>query len=292
MRVLILGATGMLGHMLWQVLRYSFDTWATIRGTPSSLARYGALFDPRRLIGGVDARSFPTVIRAFATVRPEVVINCIGVVKQLPEAKDPVLSLQVNALFPHLLADVCTAAGIRLVHISTDCVFSGRKGRYTETDTPDAEDLYGRSKLLGEVNDPGRLTLRTSIIGRELATTHGLVEWFLSHQGGQVQGYTKAIYSGFPTLILAQIIAKVLREHPALSGLYHVSAEPINKYALLCLLREAYRVPVEIEPCSDVCIDRSLDSRRFRAATTFMPQPWPEMVHMLASDAIPYDRWR
>jgi dTDP-4-dehydrorhamnose reductase len=292
MRVLILGATGMLGHMLWQVLHHRFDTWATIRGTPASLARYGTLFDPYRIIGGVDARSFPTVIRAFATVRPEVVINCIGIIKQVREAQEPIPSLQVNALFPHLLADLCAAAGARLVHISTDCIFSGRKGMYTETDMPDPEDLYGRSKLLGEVNGLDCLTLRTSIIGRELGTTYGLVEWFLSHQGGQVQGYTRAIYSGFPTLIFAQIVAKVLQEYPTLSGLYHVSSEPISKYALLCLLREAYGVPVEIEPFPDVCIDRSLDSSRFRAATNFMPQPWPEMVHTMAHEAIPYDRWR
>jgi dTDP-4-dehydrorhamnose reductase len=292
MRVLILGATGMLGHMLWQVLRHRFDTWATIRGTPVSSARDVALFDPHRILGGVDARSFPTVIGAFATVRPEVVINCIGIIKQVREAQEPIPSLQVNALFPHFLADLCAAAGARLVHISTDCVFSGRKGMYTETDTPDAEDLYGRSKLLGEVDGSGCLTFRTSIIGRELGTTYGLVEWFLSHRGGQVQGYTRAIYSGFPTLIFAQIVAKVLQEYPTLSGLYHVSSEPISKYALLCLLREAYGVPVEIEPFPDVCIDRSLDSSRFRAATNFMPPPWPAMVHIMAHEAIPYDKWR
>lgn len=292
MKVLILGAAGMLGHKLWQVLSRTFDTWGTIRGAPASLARSGAGFDPRQIIGGVDALSFPTVVRAFAAVRPDAVINCIGIIKQLPEAKDPILSLQVNALFPHLLADLCTAAGARLLHISTDCVFSGRTGGYREDDVPDAEDLYGRSKLLGEASGPGCLTLRTSIIGRELGTTNGLVEWFLGNRHRRVQGYSRAIYSGFPTLVLAQIIVDVLERYPDLSGLYHVSSEPINKYELLCLLREAYRAPVGIEPFPGVCVDRSLDSSRFRAATGLVPPSWPEMVRLMVSDPTPYEEGR
>jgi dTDP-4-dehydrorhamnose reductase len=163
---------------------------------------------------------------------------------------------------------------------------------YTEDDISDAEDLYGRTKFLGEVGGSGCLTLRTSIIGRELRTTSGLVEWFLSNRGSKVRGYTRAIYSGFTTLALAQIIADVLERHPGLSGVYHVSSEPINKYDLLCLLRDAFGLHIEIEPYPDVQIDRSLDSRRFRAATGFVSPAWPEMIHAMAADPTPYERWR
>ncbi len=291
MRVLILGGAGMLGHKLWQVFRDHFETWVTVRSGYSTYARYG-LFDPEHVIGGVDVFDFDTVMRAVATAHPDVVINAIGIIKQFPTAKDPIISLTVNSLFPHRLAMLCQSARVRLVHISTDCVFSGRKGMYTEEDVSDAEDLYGRSKFLGEISGRHCLTLRTSIIGRELGTASGLVEWFLSNRNGRVKGYSHAIYTGFPTLVLARIIADLLDRHPNLSGLYQVSSEPINKYQLLCLLREAYQVPIEIESFSDVSIDRSLDSNRFRAVTDFVPLPWPEMVQTMANDPIPYGEWR
>jgi len=291
MRVLILGGSGMLGHKLWQAYRNHFDTWATVRSSYRAYAKYN-LFDSERLLGGVDAFNFDTVVCALATVRPDVVINCIGIVKQVPTAKDPFISLTLNSLFPHKLANLCRAASARLIHISTDCVFSGKKGMYTEDDVSDAEDLYGRSKFLGEVRGKGCLTLRTSIIGRELQTTNGLVEWFLSNRGGKVSGYTQAIYSGLTTLALAELIANVVEHHPELSGVYHVSSEPITKYNLLRLLRDAFGVQVEIEPCPEVCIDRSLNSTRFRAATNFTPPTWADMIQAIAEDPTPYDGWR
>ena len=291
MKLLILGGSGMLGHKLFQAYRNRFDTWATVRSNYRAYAGY-ALFDPHRLLGGVNASNFDTIVQTLARVQPDVVINCIGIVKQAPAAKDPLVSLTVNSLFPHRLATLCQAADARLIHISTDCVFSGKKGMYTEDDVSDAEDLYGRTKYLGEVSGKGCLTLRTSIIGRELQTSNGLVEWFLSNHGGKVRGYTNAIYSGFTTLVISDIIAGVIEHYPKLSGVYHVSSEPINKYDLLCLLRDAFRVQVEIEPYQEVCIDRSLDSSRFRVATDFTPPAWEDMIQAMAEDPTPYDKWR
>jgi dTDP-4-dehydrorhamnose reductase len=294
MRVLILGAAGMFGHKLWQVLRdcrAPFDTWASVRGRVADYERY-TLFDQSHLLGGVEADNFDSVIRAFATVRPEVVINCIGVIKQLPTAKNPTVSLKINALFPHQLATLCQTCGARLFHMSTDCVFSGRKGCYSEDDVADADDLYGRTKYLGEVGEAGCLTLRTSIIGRELSTTSGLVEWFLSNRGHTVRGYSKAIFSGFTTLALAQIIIALITDHPGLSGLYHVASEPINKYDLLCLIRDTLALPIEIEPDGAVQIDRSLDGARFREATGLQSPLWQDMIRAMAADPTPYDTWR
>ncbi len=291
MRVLILGASGMLGHKLMQVYQDRFETWGTVRSNYQEYARYG-FFDPERLLGGVDASDFYTIVRAFETAQPTVVVNTIGIVKQLPAAKDPIVSLTVNSLFPHRLAKLCQATNARLIHISTDCVFSGRKGMYTEEDVPDPLDLYDRSKLLGEVNGPACLTLRSSFIGRELGTTYGLVEWFLSNRGRSVPGYTNAIFSGFPTLIMAGIIAEVIERQPDLSGLYHISSEPTSKFQLLCLLRDAFQVPIEIEPFPSVCIDRSLDSSRFRTETGFVPSSWPEMLKEMVADPTPYEAWR
>jgi dTDP-4-dehydrorhamnose reductase len=288
---LIIGGGGMLGHKLAQIYRNRFETWATVRSVLREYERFD-LFESERVIGGVDVFDFDTIIRAFAIARPDVVINAVGVIKQLPTAKDPIVALTINSLFPHKLASLCQASGSRLITLSTDCVFNGRRGMYTEEMNADAEDLYGRTKYLGEAVGPQSLTLRTSIIGRELGSAHSLVEWFLSNRGGKVKGFTKAIYTGFPTIVMAEIIADLIENHQDLSGLYHVSSEPINKYELLCLIRDAYKISVEIEPDEDFQIDRSLDSSRFREATNFSPASWREMIEAMAADPTPYEEWR
>ncbi|HVF56487.1 MAG TPA: SDR family oxidoreductase [Pyrinomonadaceae bacterium] len=291
MRVLILGGSGMLGHKLWQNFSGRFDTYATFRQSAAQYARSG-LFDSARSLGHVSAQDFDSVTRALAEVRPRVVVNCIGIVKQDAAAKDPFMSISVNALFPHRLAGLCRATGARLVHISTDCVFAGRRGNYSERDASDAEDLYGRTKLLGEVEAEGALTIRTSMIGRELAGAHGLVEWFLSQEGQRVRGFRRAVFSGFTTGALADIIADVIVEHAELHGVWNVAAEPINKFDLLSLVREIYRLDVEIEPDDTFVCDRSLDAARFRAATGFTPPTWAEMIERMRRDTTPYEELR
>lgn len=291
MRILVLGGSGMLGHKLCQVLQDRFETYATLRRPlPPGVA--GALFEPDRVVGGVAAEDFDTVVRALAATRPSVVVNCVGIVKQASAAKDPLSSISINALFPHRLANLCQATGIRLIHVSTDCVFSGDVGGYGEDDRPDPVDLYGRSKLLGEVEHPHALTLRTSIIGRELAGSYGLVEWFLGQDGGTARGFTRAIFSGLTTLGLSEVIAGVIADHPELSGLWHVAAEPINKFDLLSLVAEAYGLDVRIEPADEPVIDRSLDGGRFRSATGLVAPDWPTMLKRMATDPTPYDELR
>ena len=289
MRLLILGGAGMLGHKLWLTAAPRLETWATVRG-PRALPG-GFPIDPARIVAGVDASDFGTVERAFESVRPDVVVSCIGVVKQRDEAKDPIVSLTVNSLFPHRLAALCRAGGARLVHISTDCVFAGRTGGYREEDQPDATDLYGRTKHLGEVTGAGALTIRTSIIGRELATSQGLVEWFLG-QADQAPGFTHAIFSGLTTVELSRVILREIESPTPLDGLYHVAASPISKYDVLLLLNRAFNRSVTIAPEDAVRIDRSLDGSRFMAATGYTPPAWPVMIDELAADPTPYDRWR
>jgi dTDP-4-dehydrorhamnose reductase len=220
------------------------------------------------------------------------VVNCIGIVKQVKEAQDPIVSVGLNSLFPHRLAKLCVTTGTRMLHMGTDCVFSGRQGNYTEDDYPDAEDLYGRTKLLGEVNRERCLTIRTSIFGRDFAKQSALLEWFLSHRGGRVRGYVNAIYTGFPTQVLARIMGDLIVEYPSLSGLYHVSSDPISKYDLLVRIRDTMGLDIEIEPYEDFYCDRSLDSSRFRAETGYPVPEWDEMITELAQDDTPYDEWR
>lgn len=234
-----------------------------------------------RLLTGVDARLSDTVVGALGDARPDVVVNGSGIVKQRPEAKNALESIRVNSLFPHELALLCAASGARLIHVSTDCVFSGRAGCYTEDDRPDPVDLYGRTKLLGEVTGSGCLTLRTSIIGLELQGFRSLVEWFL-RQTGEVTGWTRARYSGITTTELSRVLANLVENEPDLDGLWHVSSEPISKYELLVLLRDTLRPDVQIRPDGETEIDRTLDSSRFRARTGYEPPTWVMMIDELA----------
>jgi dTDP-4-dehydrorhamnose reductase len=291
-RVLVVGGSGMLGHKLVQVLGGRFETWATVRGEAPA-AGAAELLDPARTITGVRAEEPASIARALDACDPVAVVNAVGIVKQADAAKAAVPSIRVNALFPHELANACSERGARLIHISTDCVFAGRRGGYAEDDVPDATDLYGRSKLLGEVTDAAdALTLRTSIVGRELEGAYGLIEWFLSQRGGRVRGFSRAVFSGFTTAALADLIGDAIEHHPQLHGLWHVSAAPIDKLTLLRQVRDAIGADIEIEPDDALAIDRSLDSSRFRAATGWTPPEWTTMIAGLAADPTPYEELR
>jgi len=278
--VLVLGASGMLGNA---VLRYFAASPAfTVKGSVRSAAAM-RLF-PRELHGLLvncpNVESADALLDLFDRVRPDVVINCIGVVKQLASADDPLTALPINSLLPHRLVHVCRLAGARLIHVSTDCVFAGTRGMYREADPPDARDLYGLSKFLGEVDDAHAVTLRTSIIGPELEGNHGLLGWFLA-QSGRVKGYARAVFSGVPTVELARVIRDFVIPNAQLRGVQHVSAEPINKYDLLVLIAQAYGVATGIDPDSRLVIDRSLDSTAFRERTGYAPPPWPQLVQQM-----------
>lgn len=287
----MVGASGMLGHKLIQAWNERFEVWTTFKGNFTDYENYG-IFDKKRTLELIDAEKFETVEKALFEICPQVVFNAVGIIKQLPTSKNVIKTLTINSIFPHRLAESAEKINARLINISTDCVFDGEKGNYTEKDISNATDVYGKSKNLGEVTGKNCLTLRTSIIGRELQTSHSLVEWFLSHRGKKVKGFVNAIYSGFPTIVLADIIADLIENHQNLSGLYHVSAEPINKFELLELINEAYQADIEIEPFADFKIDRSLDSTKFRKETGFNPLSWREMIKIMADDPTPYDKWR
>ncbi len=291
MSILIFGGNGMLGHKLVQVLGAKFEVWTTVRNTISELERFG-IFNSERTIEHIDVTDIDLVRPAIEKAKPDVVINATGVIKQLPESKDVVQTLKINSVFPQRLAQFSRQFEFRLITVSTDCVFSGEKGNYSETDIPDTDEVYGISKLLGEVNTDNCLSIRTSIIGKELATAHSLVEWFLSNRGKTVKGYTHAIYSGFPTIVLAEILSGIIADHPELQGVYHISSDPINKFDLLNLLNKFYQANVNIEPFEDYVIDRSLDSSAFRTVTGFSPLGWEQMIEQMASDPTPYETWR
>jgi len=290
LRGLVVGGLGMLGHRFWIESAQQHDTWVTVHGRSADVPQLPGI-DRARIIDSIDVLENGRLEEALRRARPDVVVNCVGLVKQHESARHAQLAIALNALLPHRLVHLCESAGARLVHVSTDCVFSGDIGGYTEESRTDPVDLYGRSKLLGEVAAPHVITVRTSMVGREMRTQHGLVEWFLA-QRGTVRGYTRAIFSGLTTGALSQAILDHVVRRPDLNGLYHLSAAAISKYDVLVLLNEAYHHGVVIEPYAEVALDRSLDSTRFRRATGYTPPSWTSMIETMAHDDLPYERWR
>jgi dTDP-4-dehydrorhamnose reductase len=278
MRILVVGVTGMLGNAVFKIFGAdtAHETWGTLRS--SAALRHFPERSRARLLTGVDVLDQDALVSVLARVRPDVVINCVGLIKQLADAKDPLTALPINAMLPHRLARLCELVGARLIHVSTDCVFSGRKGSYLESDLSDAEDLYGKSKFIGELHDlPHAITLRTSIIGHELGSSYALVDWFLAQQGS-VKGFSRAIFSGLPTVELARVMKDFVVPRPQLSGLYHVAAEPISKLDLLQLVAAQYGKQIEIRPDDGLVIDRSLDGSRFHEATEYVAPEWPVLI--------------
>lgn len=281
MKILVLGITGMLGNAVFRAFDADaeLEVWGTLRS--GAACRHFAQQSHARLLSGVDVLDQDALAAVVAKVRPDVVINCIGLIKQLADAQDPLTALPINAMFPHRLARLCELAGARLIHVSTDCVFSGRKGGYLESDLSDAEDLYGKSKFIGELHDlPHAITLRTSIIGHELGSSYALVDWFLSQQSS-VKGFSRAIFSGLPTVELARVMKDFVLPRPQLNGLYHVAAEPIAKLDLLKLIAAQYGKQIDILPDDALVIDRSLDGSRFFRATGYVAPAWPELIRIM-----------
>lgn len=283
MRILIFGGDGMLGHALLRAWHGRHELFASYRMDEAAYGTHPAAPGVDALYG-VDVRDLQDVVSAVAVAQPDAVVNAVGIVKQRLAAKESIPSLEVNSLFPHRLSEVCRAAGARLVHLSTDCVFSGRKGAYRETDDADAQDLYGRSKLLGELHEPHCLTLRTSIIGLELSRKKSLIEWFLA-QRGVVKGFTRAIYSGLTTAEMARAIEHMLVHEPTLGGLWHLSSAPISKFDLLSGLQARLkRTDVEIRPDDLFACDRSLDSSALMGRVSYRAPSWDSMLDELAGE--------
>ena len=284
MKILILGASGMLCYSLFSNLteQDNLSVFGTVRSINGKEYFFNNL---HQLISGVDVYDIGSLHLAIETINPDIVINCIGLIKQHDISKQHIDAIKINALLPHELANICDQYNAKLVHFSTDCVFSGDVGSYTEDSLPDARDLYGRSKYLGEVDYGKHLTLRTSIIGHELTSSISLVDWFLS-QVESAKGFSKAIFSGLPTCYIAKLLAESIFPNPKVKGLLHLSVNPIDKYSLLKLIAKQYKKKIALNESQNLVIDRSLNSDKFRMLTQFTPPSWNELVEYMHTDYI------
>jgi dTDP-4-dehydrorhamnose reductase len=294
MKALVLGGEGMLGHKMFQILRGRYpDTRCTIFGSLAEpFYRRIDLFQTGAILEGVNAMDLPALGQTIARLRPEFIVNCVGIVKQRDEATSAIPSITLNSLLPHKLAEYARTWNGRVIHFSTDCVFSGNKGGYTEKDPSDAEDLYGKSKYLGEVTAENALTLRTSIIGRELSHFRSLLEWFLAQRGKTVTGFTRVIYSGVTTNYISELVGRIISDYPTIHGLYQVTSPPISKHDLLCQLKDAYHLDVEIQPYDEEVSDRGMIGDKFIRATGYICPTWRDLIAQLANDPTPYEKWR
>lgn len=291
-RILIIGGGGTLGHKLWQFLPTKFSsTYVSIR-KPKAYYEKSGLFNGSNVVDSLDLRDFGQLKVALKEIRPSVIVNCAGVTLRSKEAEDRLSNIAVNSLLPHMLAKWCAENVARLIHFSTVCVFDGRLGNYDEDSPPDARDIYGMTKMLGDVDVPCALTLRSSFIGREIFGGTELLEWFLAQKGKRVSGFSKALFTGLTTNRLAILVAELIKKFPDLNGLYNVSSETVSKYDLLNLMKEAYNIDIEIDQDDKFECRRNLNGNKFVKATGFKCPSWRQMMSDMAADQTPYDKWR
>ena len=283
MRILIIGGSGMLGHQFLKSWQGKFEVKTTLHHELNYYKKYTS-FDDSNSYSNVNILDIDLVEKVISDFLPHAVVNCVGITKQIVVQNLPINPILINSVFPHQLSRICRRLNSRLILLSTDCVFSGKQGFYKEGDISDAEDLYGRSKFLGEVDSVNVLTLRKSTIGLELNSHHGLIEWFLK-QKGSVNGYTKAIYSGVTSKVLADIIKQVLIDYPGMHGIWNLASEAINKYSLLDRLNGRLdNFNIDIQPDDKIVCDRSLDASKFEIETGYLVPKWDSMLDDLAEE--------
>ena len=225
----------------------------------------------------IDIESKEKLIEKIKSIKPDYVINCIGWIKQ--KKIDKKNAYNVNSQFPLFLSQLALVLNFKLIHISTDCVFSGLKGNYLDNDHKDAKDLYGLSKNLGEIKNDNTCTLRTSIIGPEIGLNKfGLLEWFLS-QKVKIQGYDKVIFSGLTTLELSKLISRCLFKKALYNQILNVSSKPISKYNLLKNIKKIFKKDIIIERSNKIKLNRSLNSKKFKKITGYKCPSWKKMIN-------------
>jgi dTDP-4-dehydrorhamnose reductase len=282
--ILVIGASGMLGHMLVRVLSPHHRVIGTTSSKYDSKSPLAQILSEKSWIDQIDVRNISTAELAISTTKPDVVINCVGVIKQKMESSNIMDAILINSLVPHQLANLCEVARSRFIHFSTDCVFEATPGIKRTSDMPNATDLYGTTKRLGETNYAPALTLRTGFVGRQLAGSEGLFEWVRSQKGSAVSGYKNAIYSGLTTMALSRVVQQVIELHPSLTGLHQVASAKINKFDLITKLNECLRLDLTIAQNTDFMCDRSMDGTEFTNLTNIHIPSWDEMLAEFAAD--------
>ena len=278
MKILVLGGTGLIGNRLVRHLRENADVYASTRTDRGQIPVLEHILDPNKWIFRFNATDFQLLESEIGRLRPKVIVNCLGIVKQHISASDTETTILLNSALPNRLSSLAVKYEFKLIHLSTDCVFSGNTGNYIESATPDPVDLYGRSKTLGELNNSQDLTLRTSFVGREIKSFTNLFEWVRKNQNTKIVGYKKAIYSGLTTQVTSEIIERLIFDFSTLTGLWHLASEPISKFDLIQKLSDSLNLRLDIEVDEEFICDRSLNPGALTAMTGVVAPDWPTML--------------
>ena len=272
----------MLGHTLFRGLAKLTDLNVTALVRSNNNKTCFANWLQPRIISGCDVTKSHDLSNLFEITQPDIVINCVSSGQANLSSKEFEKNYSILALLPHRLAALCQIHKTRLIHVSTDGVFSGDSGNYTEQSIPDARDQYGKLKAMGELTHSNTITLRTSIIGHELVTRKYLLEWFLLQEEA-CRGYTGAIFTGITTLVLSRVIIDHIIPKSSLNGIYHVATDPITKYELLQIIAKIYKKNIKLIPDNRVVIDRSLNASKFMNATGYRAPDWLTLVESMHS---------
>ena len=279
----------MLGHMAVRVLSKEHDVIGTTRSAVMETNGLSRFLESDKWIGNIDVRKLEDLTKLVNRVKPDVILNCVGLVKQKMTSLTYIESIEINALLPHRLAQICEDSNSRLIQISTDCVFGCEPGVKSQFTEPDSKDLYGRTKLLGEVTYGSALTLRTSIVGRQLSGDESLFEWIINQRNGSVNGYQNARYTGLTTQALAEVILKIISEHHHLRGLWQVASEEISKYQLVEQLNQILDLGITLRSDTEFNCDRRLDGNPFERETGIITPSWKAMLQSFAADQVNYE---
>ena len=284
MKILILGGNGMIGHKLYQVISKKYpNTWVLFK-KKYELVQNNLLYKKDFVIDDFDVCDFSRLIQLLNNLKVDIIINAIGLTIRRNVYEIQSKSILINSVLPHVLNEWVISNDKRLIHFSTNCVFSGKDGFYNEESFVDSNDFYGRSKALGEIISTNSLTLRSSMIGRELENKTELLEWFLSNKNGTVSGYNKAIYSGITTNCMADFVVKIIENYPDMNGLYNVSSEKITKFDLLKLFNEYFDTNITIIPNNLFATNKALNSEKFFKKTGFIKPDWVDLIKDLVND--------
>ncbi len=284
MKILLIGANGLIGYNIFRNLIKSkeFNIFLLVR-SKKNINNFYRSFHFDKLIELKEFKNTSLLESFLKELKPSIVLNCAGITKHSPNIKNISEVLYINSIFPRNLSEICSALKIRLIHLSSDCIFSGSSGMYKDKSFPDANDLYGISKALGEIDKENHLTIRTSTIGHEAQTSYGLLNWFLKQK--ECKGYKNAIFSGPTTLELSKILKDLIIPNQHLSGVLNISSDPIDKYSLLKLIKDTYSLDTVINKCSEVRINRSLNSEKFRTMTNYSVKSWGNMIREMYLDS-------
>lgn len=284
MRILILGGNGMIGHKIFQVISNKhLDTWVLFKKSFNDIS-FNEIFNKTNIIDNFDLSNFHKLSTLLNNLKPEVIINAVGITIRRGIDNIPSKSIQINSALPHFINEWVILNNKRLIHFSTDCVFSGDQGSYTENSIPDARDIYGKSKALGEVSSKNTLTLRGSMIGREIENKTELLEWVLSQRNKQLKAFSNVIYSGITTIRMAKLVLKIIEEFPQMHGIYNVSSECISKYDLIKLFVKEFNISIDIISDDSYISKKDLDSTKFYNELGIDKPNWNDLIIELIND--------